>query len=314
MSDHAIRTEDAGGLEARVLSSPELEATFVPGAGMIGASLRHEGSELLGQRGGLEAWTGRASTFGIPLLHPWANRLSAWEYAAGGKEVSLEGNPRAKAEEHGLPIHGLLGPAPWWEVVSSDASSAGASLEARLDFGARSELLAGFPFPHVLELAVTLRDLELTCGLTLVPGDEPVPVAFGWHPYFAIPGVPRAEWVVEAPVHSHLLLDENQIPTGEREAVSPLSGPLGDQTFDDGYDDVAEGAEFALVGGGRRVVVRFGEGYPCAQIFAPPHMDVVCFEPMAAPANALISGDGLRWADPGTPFRAGFAVRVEQVR
>jgi galactose mutarotase-like enzyme len=108
------------------------------------------------------------------------------------------------------------------------------------------------------------------------------------------------------------VLDANMIPTGEREAVEPISGPLGDRVFDNGYDEVPAGAKFALVGGGHRVVVRFDEGYPCAQVFAPPHMDVVCFEPMAAPTNALASGDGLRWAEPGQPFRAVFSVRVER--
>ena len=40
----------------------ETEATFVPGVGMIGCSLRHRGEELLGQRGGLAKYAsgGRA--------------------------------------------------------------------------------------------------------------------------------------------------------------------------------------------------------------------------------------------------------------
>ena len=38
-------------------------------------SLTHRGEELLGQRGGLPAYRERGATFGIPLLHPWANRL-----------------------------------------------------------------------------------------------------------------------------------------------------------------------------------------------------------------------------------------------
>ena len=35
----------------------------------------------------------------------------------------------------------------------------------------------------------------------------PVPVAFGYHPYLVLPGVPRAEWEVELPVDARLLLD-----------------------------------------------------------------------------------------------------------
>ena len=46
------------GFEALILSSEagELEAGFVPNAGMVGCSLRHRGEELLGQRGGLRTY------------------------------------------------------------------------------------------------------------------------------------------------------------------------------------------------------------------------------------------------------------------
>ncbi len=48
----------------------ELEATFVPGAGMICCSLRHRGEEVLGQRNGLRGYIEQRSTMGIPLLYP----------------------------------------------------------------------------------------------------------------------------------------------------------------------------------------------------------------------------------------------------
>ena len=57
------------------ISSPELQATFVPGAAMLCSSLRHEGDELLAQRSGVHAYAEHGSTMGIPLLYPWANRL-----------------------------------------------------------------------------------------------------------------------------------------------------------------------------------------------------------------------------------------------
>jgi aldose 1-epimerase len=46
-------------------------------------------------------------------------------------------------------------------------------------------------------------------------------------------------------------------------------------------------------------------------VFAPPGRDLVCFEPMTAPVNALASGRELRWAAPGHKFRAAFALAVE---
>src|SRR5436305_7347934 len=100
----------ATDLEPVVLRSPgDLEATFVPGAGMVGTSLRHHGSELLGQREGLAHYAEGHSTMGIPLLHPWANRLQGDQIEIGGARIDLGDSALVPRDEDGLPIHGLLG-------------------------------------------------------------------------------------------------------------------------------------------------------------------------------------------------------------
>jgi aldose 1-epimerase len=43
----------------------------------------------------------------------------------------------------------------------------------------------------------------------------------------------------------------------------------------------------------------------------PKGKDYVAFEPMSAPTNALISGEGLRLVEPNDEFRAVFRIRVE---
>jgi galactose mutarotase-like enzyme len=58
------------------------------------------------------------------------------------------------------------------------------------------------------------------------------------------------------------------------------------------------------------VEVEFVRGYPFAQVYAPGGDDLICFEPMTAPTNALVSGAGLRTAEPGTPFEAVFRIAV----
>ena len=50
----------------------------VPAIGMVVASLRHRGEELLAQRDGLAAYAREGTTMGVPFLHPWANRLDGW--------------------------------------------------------------------------------------------------------------------------------------------------------------------------------------------------------------------------------------------
>jgi aldose 1-epimerase len=293
-------------------TAADLQATVAPTVGMIVCSLRHRGDELLGQRKGLEQYARSGSTMGIPLLHPWANRLSGLEYSAAGQTVRLDaGSPLLHKDGAGLPMHGLLAAYDRWQVIERGADAHGARLTARLDFGADAALLAGFPFPHQLTLALTVREATLSIATTLHPtSDAAVPVSFGFHPYLQLPGVPRAEWAISAPVRERAVLDARQIPTGAREPVALEPGPLGVRGFDDLFPGLDRPARFALAGGGRQVNVAFDDGFPCAQIYAPPGDALICFEPMTAPTNALISGDGLRLVAPGDEFRAAFSVAV----
>src|SRR3954463_10638409 len=99
-------------MRALTLTSGELEADFVPEAGMVGCSLRHRGEELLGQRGGLEAYVRERKTMGIPLLHPWANRLSRRRFTTLGREVVIDAERTPlRLDGAGLPMHGLLSAA-----------------------------------------------------------------------------------------------------------------------------------------------------------------------------------------------------------
>jgi aldose 1-epimerase len=140
--------------------------------------------------------------------------------------------------------------------------------------------------------------------------DEAVPVSFGFHPYLALPTVPRGMWRVELPAMEHLELDDRGLPTGASEFAESDCFILGARTFDDAYAGLRRGARFALSGGGHRITVRFDSGYPCAQVFAPETDDVICFEPMTAPANSLVSGDGLTWVKPGASHTATFSISV----
>jgi len=279
----------------------------VPGAGMIATSLSDDGAELLGQRRGLEAYLTAGKTMGIPLLYPWANRLSAKTYEVDGDTVTLAPDAYGvRADNNGLPIHGLLAAYPGWraEQVSDQ------KLTAELDFGAHDELLASFPFPHRVEVTVELADRTLTVSTTVTPtGDKAVPLVYGFHPYLQLPDVPRAEWQIELPAMRHLILGDTGIPTGATSEQAATAEPLGDTVFDDGFDQVAEGSVFAVSGGGRRLEVRFERGYPAAQVFAPAGETVICFEPMAAPTDALRRG-GYRSARPGAPETAVFSINV----
>jgi aldose 1-epimerase len=292
---------------ARKLVAGDLEAIFLPEHGMLGASLRHRGVEILRRVEDLEAAAAKGSSAGIPLLHPWANRLAAPRYRVAGREVELDPkSPLLHLDENGLPIHGV----PWsrlaWEVTEQRPDRLAAGLE-----WARGDLLGIFPFSHRIEITATLRPDALTLETTVVAGrDGPVPVSFGFHPYFGLPEIPRARWRLELPRMRRLVLDQRGIPTGEEEVFDGLDAELGALALDDGFALTEEEATFALAGAGRRIVVEFLAGYRYAQVFAPKDKELVALEPMTAPANALASGRGLELLAPGGRFRAAFRIKV----
>jgi aldose 1-epimerase len=290
-------------------AGPGLEAELVPSANMLCCSLRHRGEELLHPGHGVAAYATRGKTMGIPLLHPWANRLAAPAYEVAGTAVVLpEPDGRFSTDPNGLPIHGALPRLMRWEVESG---SAGDRIVASLDWSL-SPLLELFPFVHELVLDVTVTDDRLTFVTTLrATGDDHVPVSFGYHPYLVLPGVSREQWQVELGASRRLVLDKRMIPTGAREPLPTREFTLADQSWDDGLDGLPASPRFIVSAGGRRLAMTFDAGYDYAQVYAPPGQDFICFEPMTAPTNALRSGDGLRVLAPGEEHRTAFSITTE---
>lgn len=288
-----------GGLEAQLTGGELLSLT----------SLRHAGAELLVAPEALPAgFRVHGRRAGITLMHPWANRLGADRFAVGDAEVVVPSRePAVTRDAHGLPIHGLAQPGAW-----SLAADGRAGAIARGRFPAVST----FPFGHRIDVRLdVLPDARLEVRTTLRPtGDLPVPIAFGWHPYLRLPGAARARWRLVLPRRRRLGLDERGIPDGTSQELPAEDGLLAGRTFDDGFDRLDDGAVLAVAGGGRVIRVRLAAGYPAAQVFAPAAPDVVALEPMTAPADALRSGRGLRWAAPGTAFEAAFAVELARAR
>jgi galactose mutarotase-like enzyme len=299
------------GYEAVRLADTEaaVDVTFLPGLGMLGASLRHRGSEVLGRADNLERYAREGSTMGIPLLHPWANRLAGTRYEAAGRVIDLDpGSPLLHLDGNGLPIHGVVGAALSWRVLEEGSNGTAARVRAALGF-ASEDLRAVFPFPHALEVEAVLDGDGVTVRTELAAEAVPVPVSFGYHPYVTLPDVPRDAWHVELPSMRRLALDERGIPTGVEEPFAGLDGPL-DRGYDDGFAGLPEHPTFSVEGGGRHIQVDLLEGYPFAQVFAPEAADFICFEPMTAPTNALVSGAGLRVLEARARFSAAFRVAV----
>lgn len=302
-------------LERVTLRSDDgVEAAFVPGAGMVGVSMTLDGVELLARRHGLAGYLGRGSTFGIPLLAPWANRLGSPHQVVGDVAWDVRvGDAGVHADEFGQPIHGLSAGAREWEVEDVGADRGGARLRALLRVDARLDRFAAFPFAHDLLVDVWLygRTLRVATALTAT-GDRAVPVAFGWHPWFEFPDVPRAEWELDVPFVRRAVLSDVKIPTGEVVDEPVPRGPLGATVLDDVFLDVPAGAVASVRAGDRGVSVAYVSGYDVGVVFAPREVDVVCVEPMTAPTDPFAGRFPLRLARPGETVEAVFEVTAER--
>lgn len=301
--------ESSAGMQAVRIVSPggDLAAEFVPEANLVGSSLTHRGVELLHRGRGVAAYAEQGKTMGIPLLHPWANRLAGFAYEAAGKRVALpDPDGRYSTDPNGLPIHGALPKLLRWEVEHAAEDRITAGLDWR--GGVLDEL---FPFPHRLQVTARVTDDALRLETTLRPaGDDPVPVSFGYHPYLCVPEVPRREWAVSLGASQRMVSDDRSIPTGERRPLARRTFTLEDEGWDDGLDGLTSPPVFAVSGGPLTLTVTFDGGYHFAQVYAPVGQDLICFEPMTAPTNALVARRGLVLVEPGQEYRAAFRIAV----
>ncbi len=290
----------------RMLAAGDYEAAFLPSQGMLGTSLRYRGIEVLRHVEDLGQAAVKGSTAGIPLLYPWANRLDGCHYSAAGKAVELDpASPLMHFDGHGLPIHGV----PWARLAWKVNRARDAMLVAQLDWD-KPDLLAIFPFRHRVVMHVTLDDAGLMIETTVIAGSEtPVPISFGFHPYFGLP-LPRGQWRLSMPPMQRLVLDPQQIPTGNEEVVGAFDAALGEHDFDDGFALATDQAMFAIAGAGCRISVELLSGYRFVQVYAPKDQSCIAVEPMTAPTNALVSGDGLQVIAPNGRYRAAFRIAV----
>jgi len=298
----SARVETWQGVAAAVLTSGDTEVVVVPELGMLVAAFVVDGFDHVARPGGLgEVRDGH--TAGVPLLYPWANRLSRRSYTAAGTNVSLRGLD-LHTDGNGLPIHGTMIGRPEWSVTALGRGR----IEARHEVAAASDRFDAFPFPHELRVSVRVGRRRLRVDTVVAAtGRTAVPVSFGWHPYWRLPGA-RDEWAVRLPDVAHARLDTRGLPTGRARVEAAGTRSLRGQAFDDLFafagDRTAE-----LRGGGRRLRVAFDAGYPFVQVFAPDARDFCCLEPMTAPTNALVTGDHPT-VRAGASFTASFTATV----
>lgn len=249
------------------------------------------------------------------VLVPWPNRVkdAAWELDGVTQLLAVTEPARGNA------IHGLLRYRPY-NLVEHTASSVTQSAAIVPELG--------YPF----QLATTVRHEVGEGGLTVThtienTGSRPAPVAIGAHPYLRIGDLPTAGLTLTVGARTHLDVDDRLNVVGESAVTGTgfdLGGGrlVGELELDDGFADlpVADGevAHTLSAPDGRSVVLWADASFGYVQLYTSrtlatkAHGDVaLAVEPMTAPANALNTGRGLRWLEPGASWSAVWGIRHE---
>jgi len=309
-------------------SSRKMDFGVVPDMGNFAYEFKVNGKDVLIPTDSFKSYLDKHwFCCGIPFLAPWANRIDRDEYYFEGKKFLLNdalGNI-LRVPPTNFPIHGVLVFDTRWQVVKTDASDReGAFVTSRLEFYKYPDLMAQFPFALVYEITYRLKNgkLQNTTQVTNV-SKSPLPVFFGYHPYFR-PDGPREDWTVSIDAGKHWVVDDHErlIPTGETEPADKYlphnqEFKLNKTFIDDAFSDLVRDREglghYWVKGQTERIELVFGREYDVGHAYAPLNNTLICLEPETAVTNAFnLNHEGkypaLIVLEPGKVFAADFWI------
>ena len=314
------RTPDVVRLED---GKSQVIVSIAPSAGNIVFEMLVKGRNVLHfPYASLDEFKSNPGLAGVPFLGPWANRLDEQAFYAGERKYAFDmelGNVRGAH-----PIHGFLSAASDWEVVEARADATSAWVTSRLEFFRHPLWMAQFPFAHTIEITHRLQDGVLQTAIALHNlSVEAMPVAIGFHPYFALSDAPRDEWTIALGARTEWVLAPDKIPTGETRPIAqrfpdPKAAALKDHDLDHVFGDLVRDpsgrAVMSVTGKSQKLDVVFGPNYRAAVVYAPRGRDFICFEPMAGITDALnLAHRGLykelQQIPPGQTWRESFWIR-----
>ncbi len=306
-------------------SARKMDVGIVPDIGNFAYEFKVNGKDVLIPPASFKSYLeNHKFCCGIPFLAPWANRIDHDYYFFQDKKYLL--NPHLGnliRDQFQQVIHGLIVYDRRWEVVKTGATVAqGAFITSRFNFYKYPDLLAQFPFPHIIEVTYRLRDGRLE-NTTEIRADAPMPVLIAYHPYFR-PDGERAEWVVSNAAKNYWVLNDRLTPTGEKKDAEELMPNrkeyhLKSNFLDNLFSDLDRGpdalAHIWVKGRTAKIEVAYGKEYNFAVIYAPlpPNAPLICIEPQTGPTNAFNLNHQGKFPDlivlePGRVFKARFWI------
>ena len=276
----------------------------------VAASLRHltvDGHDLVQ---GFDESSTAPYGCGIVLV-PWPNRVRDGRWMLEGEAQQLDLTEVDKTNA----IHGLLRNTSYQVVERRDDA---------VTLGAAVTPQHGYPF-HLwttVEYRLTGNGITVTHAVTNL-GDRPAPYGVGTHPFIRVGTHPVDELTITARTVEHVMVDDRLNPVG----LEPATGEwdltegrlVGDLALDDAFRVEPDPDGFvrtvlAAPDGTETEVWQHGD-WQWLQLFitrvfptADGPVTAIAVEPMTAPADALNSGAGLRWIEPGASWSGSWGI------
>lgn len=246
------------------------------------------------------------------VLVPWPNRVRDARWMLDGEPQLLDVTEPDKANA----LHGLLRYADY-EVREQTAG--------RVTLGAIVPPQRGWPFLLDTWVRYELRPdgITVTHGVTN-HADRPAPYAAGTHPFLRVGETPVEDLVLTVAGSTYFEVDDRLNPIEER----PVEGTpydlqtgrrVGDLQLDTAYGGVTHrngAAAWLTAPDGATVELVQDVDWGYVQVFTTrrfPDGDrfrlAVAVEPMTAPPDALNSGQGLQWIEPGASSEGSWGIR-----
>jgi galactose mutarotase-like enzyme len=275
-----------GGLRTYVLAGGDTVAEIIPERGALVTRLRIREDELLFLDESTLVDRARSVRGGIPVLFPIAGRLAddRWEHEGRTYSMNQHGFARNRA----------------WEVVARETTATSARLTCRLADDGPSR--AQYPWAFELELSFVLREHRLHLEAALTNRDtRPMPHALGYHPYFQVPLERKSEAVVES--------DATEAwDNARREFVRYQPPDLSAGEVDLNLRDHALPGTVLGRPPLRPARLDWDPAFDQLVVWTLPGRPFVCVEPWVASPGALVTGEGLRWVEPGEVDRLAVVI------
>jgi len=228
----------------------------------------------------------RPTSYGIPILFPFPNRIKDGTFPFRGKQYQVD-----------PPRHGFVRDKRWVVVGTGADDEEGAWIRCSIDASDYADqILNQFPFPFRFEVTYRLKDSKLEMGTTVRnTGTADLPFGFGIHPYFRKPE--RGTLQVKARKYWELI---ETLPTGKLLDVKgqfDLQQPadVNGLQLDDIFTDLVTDSDgfircvLADHNNGTQTIVDFdGRQFPNVVLFTPPApRQAICIEPYTCPTDAF---------------------------